>query len=82
MKEGTFGFQTKDLPGPCLGKVHITKEGRLLLDGKDLEYHGMLSFMAIGINDRGRFDGRSWDYEAKFTDGVCVNIQRIEDADE
>jgi len=74
-------FQTKDLK--CLmSRVEITQEGRLLYieeysgkgDLKDMNYHGVFNFYTSveGIPKRHWFE-----FNAKFTDGNLVGIERI-----
>ena len=74
LESGYGHFQTKDFEDCYLRDIHITKDGRLLLDGEDLSFHGMLRFGTIGIDEQGQCDGRQWSYLAKFTDGKCVQI--------
>lgn len=63
-------FQTKDLECQCYNYV-ITKAGRLIKDGIDLEHHGYLRF-----HD---FKGNTWwEYRAKFTDGQLQGIELLE----
>jgi hypothetical protein len=53
-----------------LDKYVITEDGKLLLDGERVNFHGMLEFH--------HFDSKSntyWSYEAKFTDGELVEIK-------
>ena len=72
-------FQTKDLE--CtINRYRITKNKRLVResqgigggDGKlDLNYHGILRFYGTDSNDE-------WhEYNAKFTDGECVEISSV-----
>jgi hypothetical protein len=67
-------FQTKDLE--CLmQRYRITRDGRLLsVDGRDEEYHGYVGF----YTSLERAGGHEWfAYQAKFTDGRLVDIQRV-----
>jgi hypothetical protein len=60
-------FQTKDMDC-ALDHYTITKEGRLILDGKDRQHHGFLNFYT---STKG---GDWYEYNAKFTDGTIVEI--------
>lgn len=65
-------FQTKDRE--CqLDQYVITADGRLLLDGDPVDFHGMLNFH--------HFDNKSatyWQWVAKFTDGRLIEIKPVE----
>ena len=63
-----MAFQTKDLD-PYMNTYTITPSGRLMLESNDVNCHGMLNFY--------RFDEDEnwWEYDAKFTDGKCVEIK-------
>ena len=82
-------FQTKDFEPSVLAQYEITEAGRLILlnDGfqsdaesksVDTEYHGMLNFYTVFPED-GNSDKSWWEFNAKFTDGQCVGIERVED---
>lgn len=60
-------FQTKDFD--CmLDQLVITKEGKLMRGDEAIPYHGMITFYTFDHKKR-------WfEYLAKFTDGICVNI--------
>lgn len=69
---GTRHFQTKDREC-CLDKYVITEDGKLLLDGESVSFHGMLNFH--------HFDTKTdiwWAWVAKFTDGALVEIKPVE----
>ena len=68
-----MAFQTKDFD-PMMDMYTITSAGRLVLESHgmdfgDVNYHGMINFY--------RFDEDEnwWEYDAKFTDGKCVEIK-------
>jgi hypothetical protein len=78
-------FQTKDFDMPYMNRYDITKAGRLVftdwpkdddIPGKapvDTNFHGILNFYDY------RGDKEGWtEYNAKFTDGVLVNIAKVE----
>lgn len=77
-------FQTKDTPEQYLAIYTITADGRLemrpysLQDApQDLDdFHGDINFYKIGIH-QGQWDGREWEYRARFTDGRCSSINLI-----
>ena len=72
-------FQTKSLQDPYLRAFLITKEGRLhqlsqkdaCEETHDLDFHGILNF--YDYND----DNEWHEYNAKFTDGQCVEIKVV-----
>ncbi len=67
----TRNFQTKDFE--CeLARYEITRDGRLLKDGSDTEFHGWLEFHT--------YDSRThmwWSYKAKFTEGRLMEIRPV-----
>lgn len=72
----TREFQTKDLE--CnLDRLTIAEAGRLIRESRltgdveDADFHGYLNFHG----GDGRGDRGWWEYRAKFTDGVCVEIR-------
>ena len=81
-------FQTKDLEC-AMSHYRITKDGRLVrekastfyADGLplgDVNHHGFLSFYDWWGDDR---SSDNWiEYRAKFTDGKCVGIEKVETA--
>ena len=63
-------FQTKDFEDPYLENYTITKDGRLVKDKRDLNFHGFLNFYT--------YDDKTdeWrEFNAKFTDGKLVEIE-------
>ncbi len=77
-------FQTKSLY--ChLDDYIITKAGRLILVGGikgsgadlDVHYHGMLNFYGTKDQKQGYNPENWYEYDAKFTDGTLVNVERI-----
>lgn len=64
------GFQTKDIDNLCR-RIRITNHGRLFVDSEDSNYHGMFNFY-------NSFKGEWFEYNAKFTDGDLVIINRVE----
>ena len=79
-------FQTKDFE--CtLALLTITKEGRLITNGRDgwdfdaadaprdLEFHGYFNFYDFNL----RADPQWREYRAKFTDGQLVAIEVVPD---
>ena len=84
-------FQTKDM-GNEMAHYRITSQGRLVRETegwfeneeldppKDTNYHGMVRFYDLE-NSEEYPDDRSrctWhEYDAKFTDGQCVDITQI-----
>lgn len=63
-------FQTKTFPDPYMDKYVIKSDGTLTRNGELFEYHGVLNFYTFHPGN-----GRTWwEWDAKFTDGVCVEI--------
>ena len=74
-------FQTKDTPEQYLAIYTITADGRLTMrpdnwvempeniDG----FEGDINFYKIGLR-QGQWDGREWEYHARFTNGRCASI--------
>lgn len=80
--EAERDFQTKTLDDPYLRAYEITRGGRLLQvsDGghdnlyeeADTQFHGVLNFYTY-IDTVEHW----WEYNAKFTDGQCVSVERV-----
>lgn len=52
----------------------ITSQGRLVVDGRDTDFHGVLNFYGADLNNE-------WhEYNAKFTDGNLVVIEAAPEA--
>ena len=74
-------FQTKDL-GCELATFRITEDGKLVCEADGMfttesgprdDFHGILNFYTCNST------GGDWrEYNAKFTDGQCVGIERAE----
>ena len=65
--------QTKDFDMPYLETYLIRADGRLIKDGKDMNFHGMLNFYNYTE------DGKWHEYDAKFTDGQLVGISVLKE---
>jgi len=63
----TEHFQTKSFDCPYMDKYVIHEDGALTMNGEPLSFHGVVNFYAMQGHDW-------WEYDAKFTDGVCVKI--------
>ncbi len=78
-------FQTKSMYSH-LESYLITKAGRLVLVGGfgpgrgrdlDVQYHGMLNFYGTKEQQQGYNPENWYEYNAKFTDGTLVNVERV-----
>lgn len=75
-------YQTKDTPSQYLKKYVLTKDGRLTLDGKDINFHGDLTFYAsnvsgcsgAGIVTSDNKPPLFREYTALFKDGQLIDI--------
>jgi hypothetical protein len=83
-------FQTKDFDEPYLDKYVIRADGRLIRkkpwyesdikNDTDTNCHGLLRFYSYegDANDATPIGDRWHEYEAKFTDGNLVKIEKVE----
>ena len=82
--EAERDFQTKTLDDPYLRVYDLTADGRLVqieagghepITGSlphDTEFHGVLNFYTY-IDAVENW----WEYNATFTDGLCVSVERV-----
>ncbi len=63
-------FQTKSLLDMHFRRCFINKDGKLIADGVDLEFHGMV-YMCTDHKQE------FYEYSVKFTDGKVVEIKLI-----
>ena len=69
-------FQTKDLE--CtLEQYTISADGKLLSNGVDIAFHGILNFYTYDKSPGERDVAEWYEYDAKFTDGQLVSITRV-----
>lgn len=63
-------FQTKSFPDPYMDKYVIEKDGTMTKNGDLFAFHGVVNFYTFekGVGQEW------WEYDAKFTDGICVEI--------
>ncbi len=63
-------FQTKSLLDMRFRRCFITKDGKLIADGIDLDFHGYV-YMCT------HFKKEFYEYAVKFTDGKVVEIKLV-----
>lgn len=65
-----ISFQTKSFPDPYMDKYVIGPDGKLSRNGSPFDFHGIVNFYTLAEGT----DQSWWEWDAKFTDGVCVEI--------
>ena len=63
-------FQTKSLLDMRFSRCFISKDGKLIADGVDLEFHGIIYMCTYHKED-------FYEYSVKFTDGKVVEIKPV-----